>query len=193
MNSGVCIEGGFMFFLKKYYYRLFIKVCLIFYHAILIASFSTLSHTELSDFSFFCFSPFADWAGSEVWASSAWDGVVGTPSARLMEWEGGDRAVLPPSGSKCNEKLLWNYHLRHLKHSFWFFSLLWKVQSLVKNNSEEQKTQWNSVSNTLSCFHFSSAVGLRYSPGTYLRCLETKCYWLKLSNSTSQCVSWGEN
>lgn len=60
MNSGVCIEGGFMFFLKQYNYRLFVKVCLIFYHAILIASFSTLSHIELNDFSFFCFSPFAD-------------------------------------------------------------------------------------------------------------------------------------
>lgn len=94
VNMGVCIEDGFMFFLKQYNYRLFLKVCLIFYHAILIASFSTLSHIELSDFSFFYFSPFADWGGSEVWASSAWDGLVGTSSARLMEWEGGGRAVL---------------------------------------------------------------------------------------------------
>lgn len=74
-----------------------------------------------------------------------------------------------------------------------FFSLGWRLQSLVKNNSEEQETQWNSVSNTLSCFQFSSAVDLRYSPRTYLLCLKTKCYWLKLISSTSQYVSWAEN
>lgn len=116
MNTmGVCIKNGYMFFLKQYNCRLFLKVCLIFHLAILIASFSTLSHIESSDFSIFCFSPCADWGGSEAWATSAWDSPVGTSSARLMQWEGGDRAVLSPSGSKCNEKLLWNYQLRHLK------------------------------------------------------------------------------
>lgn len=45
---GVCIEDGFMFFLKQYDFSLFLKVCLIFQLAVLIASFSTLSHIEMS-------------------------------------------------------------------------------------------------------------------------------------------------
>lgn len=60
---GVCIKDGFMFFLKQYNCRLFLEVCLLFHLAVLIASFSTFSHIELSDFSFFCISPFADWGG----------------------------------------------------------------------------------------------------------------------------------
>lgn len=116
MNTvGVSIKNGFLFFLKQYICGLFLKVCLIFHLAVLIALFSTLSHIESSDFSIFCFLPCADWGGSEAWATSTWDSPVGTSSARLMQWEGGDRAVLFPSGSKCNEKLLWNYQLRHLK------------------------------------------------------------------------------
>lgn len=57
---GVCIKDGFMFFLEQYDCSLFLKVCLIFHLTIPIASFSTLSHIESSDFSFICFSPFAD-------------------------------------------------------------------------------------------------------------------------------------
>lgn len=43
---GVCSKDGFMFFLKQYNCSLFRKVCLIFRLAVLIASFSTLSHIE---------------------------------------------------------------------------------------------------------------------------------------------------
>lgn len=129
---GDCIKDDFMFFLKQYNCRLFLEVCLLFHLAVLMTSFSTLSRIESSDFSFFCISPFSDWGGWEVWASWAWDCPVGTSSARLMEWEGGDRAVLSPSGSECNEKLLWNYQLRHLKQSFWFASLAMEVAILSK-------------------------------------------------------------
>lgn len=49
------------------------------------------------------------------------------------------QSCLTPSGSKCNEKLLWNYQLRHLKQSFWFASFAMEMQSLVQNNNEEKK------------------------------------------------------
>lgn len=127
---GVCIKDGSMFFLKLYSYGLLLEVCLIFHLAILIASFCTLSHVGSSDF--FILFPIC---------RLRWIRSLSQLSLRLPSWyiqckvDGmgtRDRAVLFSSGSKCNEKLLWNYQLRHLKQSFWFASFAMEVAILSK-------------------------------------------------------------
>lgn len=128
---GVCIKDGFMFFLKQYNCRLFLEVYLLFTLQ------SWLHHSAPSAtlnwviFHFFAFPHLQ--TGVDEKSEPAKLEIAQLVHPVQGWWNGKEGIELSyPSGSKCNEKLLWNYQLRHLQQSFWFASLAMEVAILSK-------------------------------------------------------------